>query len=1075
MLNFVIGTAGTGKSTHIIQSIQKLAKSGEKCLLLVPEQFSKTGEALLFSSLDDARTSLVSLYSFSSLVRDVQTNVKKLAANVLSEAGKAVMARRASVRVKNDISIYRSRMDNFAFSASLSRTFDTFKRSGIDSQRLYGAVKNAPDKNAKLKELSLMYLQYSALMGDKFCDGEDLLRLLAENLPARYTYDTNVFIDGFESFSDGQLKVIQRMMTDAKSVTIALTCDSLQDFTGGTGCFSFVQNTAASIIRTAKNAGVKIAPATVMAQPVRFKNRALARVDEFLQTGEGGECPDKDHVFICRYDTRFEEVCAALARVRILVKEGLSYNDIAIVCPQLEKYENLFQETLTRAQIPYFIDSSRIISSSSPVVLFRAIFDIMGEGLNRDNLLLLLKSALTGFADTDIALLENYLYVWQDYNFDFSQDFELSPGGIKSAPTPREELTLAVINKIRKAVFDIFSGFAAEKNSPCTRILENAYRAAVRLGSEEKLKQIIAAVRDEEKAQLLARQWDTVINCLNSLYDILERDTAAVKDIDTLFMLMIQAEKIGFAPQTQDCVMVSDPKRMKLDSVEAVIIIGAAGDIFPAIISESGLIGSEDRRFLKEKDYILNNNFENLLAFENLYYYKALTSPRQYLYISHCKKNIDLSQTASPNVELLAESLGFLQNKPALEDYALTPRFFADYVANLATNTTRQGYVDMLKNAGCPAHTSSQRQYRVQNTRLIDRVLGDSITISPTSAESYFQCSYMYFLKNILKVRPLEKAVFSGRMAGEYLHYIVRRVMEKYGENYRLVPMEEIIRTTDRAVENYIRENYPRQIYSRSYFEAVHRNMKDNAIQLLEYLHSEQENGLFRPIAFEEKIDRGERVPPLQIDAENGKTINIKGVRDRIDIYRGQNRDYLRVVDYKTGNQKFDLDEVYNGLSSQLLLYMNALLNADFAKGEKPLKAGAVMYQHSDAAFKFDKPEDDLYTAVGLALANSEISKAFDQNQKGRFGIISGDEKLKESAGSKIAGEKKFDIILDYVKENMKNMARGVYGGDFSPMPLVKNDGSRPCRFCPYHSVCRYEGDGRAMLKNDFDKREKEE
>ena len=100
----------------------------------------------------------------------------------------------------------------------------------------------------------------------------------------------------------------------------------------------------------------------------------------------------------------------------------------------------------------------------------------------------------------------------------------------------------------------------------------------------------------------------------------------------------MEGAEIGFAPQTQDCVIITDPKRMKLDSVKAVFILGAAQDIFPAIVSENGLISTFDREYLKENNYPLKNNFENLFSFENLYYYKALTSREEWLFVSSCKK-----------------------------------------------------------------------------------------------------------------------------------------------------------------------------------------------------------------------------------------------------------------------------------------------------------------------------------------------------------------------------------------------------------------------------------------------------
>ena len=186
-------------------------------------------------------------------------------------------------------------------------------------------------------------------------------------------------------------------------------------------------------------------------------------------------------------------------------------------------------------------------------------------------------------------------------------------------------------------------------------------------------------------------------------------------------------------------------------------------------------------------------------------------------------------------------------------------------------------------------------------------------------------------------MKPLEKAEFSARIAGDYLHFIAQNIMEKYGEDYGNTPWEEVEKDIAGAVDKFIKENYPVAVYDDVKFTAQHENMAENATQLLKYIHTEQQESLFHPIAFEEKIGMGGKVPPLRVKSDNGKNVNVIGVRDRIDIYRGNEKDYLRIIDYKTGNQKFDLDEIYNGLSSQLLLYMNALLQADFGKKEKEL------------------------------------------------------------------------------------------------------------------------------------------
>ncbi len=52
-----------------------------------------------------------------------------------------------------------------------------------------------------------------------------------------------------------------------------------------------------------------------------------------------------------------------------------------------------------------------------------------------------------------------------------------------------------------------------------------------------------------------------------------------------------------------------------------------------------------------------------------------------------------------------------------------------------------------------------------------------------------------------------------------------------------------------------------------------------------------------------------------------GQKIYIEGVIDRVD-YLTDGR--VKIVDYKTGNESFDIEEVAAGYRLQLMLYLNA-------------------------------------------------------------------------------------------------------------------------------------------------------
>jgi ATP-dependent helicase/nuclease subunit B len=193
--------------------------------------------------------------------------------------------------------------------------------------------------------------------------------------------------------------------------------------------------------------------------------------------------------------------------------------------------------------------------------------------------------------------------------------------------------------------------------------------------------------------------------------------------------------------------------------------------------------------------------------------------------------------------------------------------------------------------------------------------------------------------------------------------------------------------------------------------------------------------------------------------------VSIVGVCDRIDAMEKDGRNYIRIVDYKTGTKKFSLEDVYNGLSSQLLLYMNSVTNSkEFV--ENPVPA-AVMYQPSDAAFRFDD-DSNLYTPVGMAVNSRTVSQGFDKDCSGEFGVIQGDEKIKNVTGSEIVDEKLFAAVMEHSKEKIKEMAQAVYDGQFDNLPMDLGGEKTSCEWCGYRPICQEFDRIKPRCKADF-------
>jgi len=86
----------------------------------------------------------------------------------------------------------------------------------------------------------------------------------------------------------------------------------------------------------------------------------------------------------------------------------------------------------------------------------------------------------------------------------------------------------------------------------------------------------------------------------------------------------------------------------------------------------------------------------------------------------------------------------------------------------------------------------------------------------------------------------------------------------------------------------------------------------------------------------------------------DGRRLILTGRVDRVDALIHEGSEYLKIIDYKTGNTKFDPEEARAGVQLQLMLYMDMLTK------QRAAKPGGVFYFHvNDPILDTDKILDD--------------------------------------------------------------------------------------------------------------------
>lgn len=132
----------------------------------------------------------------------------------------------------------------------------------------------------------------------------------------------------------------------------------------------------------------------------------------------------------------------------------------------------------------------------------------------------------------------------------------------------------------------------------------------------------------------------------------------------------------------------------------------------------------------------------------------------------------------------------------------------------------------------------------------------------------------------------------------------------------------------------------------------------DRTVQTLQY---QLQQGAFTPENFEMSFEMASDLDAVNITLSEEEKMRLIGRIDRIDTCERQDKLYVKVIDYKSGNRRFDLAALYYGLQLQLVVYMNAAVEMQQkAHRDKKVIPAAMLYYHvSDPMTDTDKGQPD--------------------------------------------------------------------------------------------------------------------
>ena len=1089
MLKLVLGGSGSGKTTLLYSRIRARAEAGRRSILLVPEQFTSSTEGRIYRELGDALSGMVESFSFTSLAERILSAEGGAAVQTLSDAGRAVLVRRALEELQDHVQYYYRHRRSAAFCQMAAQTIDELKSAGLSGAQLAELAPDCGPESGKLSELALIFQGYETLLAGTGMDPADRLELAADRLEAAlargelpdFLREREVFIDEFDTFNAPKKRLMGAMLAALPTVTVALCDDGAPMVPGDMGLFSGAKQVAAQLRQLARKNGADAAVPELLRRDLRHKDApGLAAVTELLETGTCEVPPAAPEVRLFAAASREEEARCTAAAIRRLMRQGVRCGKMAVVCRNIPDYRAAIRYEFRMADIPLYCDEPTTPEFSAPATAVRALLALVRGADMTENLTILAKTGLCALTEPQVCALENYAYTWSPNAAAWRTKFEKSPKGfgenelsdedaktLEDAETARQLLVTAV-DELRSKV----RGGSAEQ------ISRELYFCLKKLGAEEQQAALVEAVRTARgipAAEEAAREWNVVMQLLNEMAHLLGRQGVTFAEYEDLFSLLLRSSDLGHIPQTLDAVVLASAGKMRLDAPDYVFVLGLAEGEFPCAPSETGLLTHADRDALMAKQIDLPDCFENRVVREQVCFYKALTAPAKGLWLSWPKGQ---GKTLCAALEPIVEALHPAAPELELPDLAATPADALDTLGGWPlTDTERASLTEALRlpQTDAPRGLALLRRMeedpprQVNDLSALSGLLGQRLRISPSQLEKYYTCRYGYFLQYVLGLKPRRRAELSADQSGTLMHWVLQMALDPHPDADNpcagLAPFLELdddamAELASLLVDEYAKRYLPEDTARFAYLLS---RLKKSMTSLLCYLRDEQKQSCFHPAACELCIGSGEDAVPGQVyHLSDGRTVQLVGTVDRADEWVEENGTrWVRVVDYKTGTKKLNLKEVYCGLDCQMLLYLFSLTRDKSGRFTGAEPAG-VLYLLADPAPKTTNrqqaQQDVQYELDGLVRDEQRVFDAMDAAETGRylpFGYRDG--KPSPNQKDKRADIAKLNRIQLHLDDLVTQMGSQLYSGRIEAEPLVAGAGRNPCVWCDYSFICCHE------------------
>lgn len=1082
-LHFVLGASGSGKSHTLYENIiaRSIRHPETTYIVLVPEQFTMQTQKELVDMHPSRGIFNIDVLSFQRLAYRVLEQLGADDRQILEETGKSLVLQKVAQKEQRRLTYLGGQMKHQGYVQEIKSLISEFMQYGITVEQLEEMVRAVGEKKKvtarKLQDIALLYDGFRRYLEDKMIPAEEVLDVLRGCIPRwEKIKSCEIVLDGFTGFTPVQEKLLDVLLELCPHIWVTVTLGEGEDPHGKTAehqLFAMSKRMIASLCRMARRRKVEIQEQWVYpngqgrfreAPALDFLEREIFR---FRQKVYPKEVEEIRLFAAADPKEEMEEVCRRIWR---LVREkGFRFGEIAVIAGDLACYGSVARQVMEEMDIPCFLDEKHTIWMNPYIECLRAVVDLVRCDYSYESVFRYLRCGMSGLKMEEADMLEDYVLALGIRGFRRWQEVwtRLYKG------MPPEDIE--TINGLRRRFLDEVGDFTAcckEKPRTVESLTRALYAFGVKNRAQEKLKrrELLFQKRGERAMEKeYAQIYGIVMGLMEKMIHILGEETLTVAQYQKLLEAGLTETKLALIPPSGDQVLVGDMERTRLKDVKALFFVGVNDQTIPKDKRTGGILSEQERLLFQEEGIELSPSRREAMYIQRFYLYLNMTKPSRSLTLSYSRADGE-GKVCGP--AYLIDSLRRLFPALTMEDAAADQdygRLLEHPVGGIPL--VIRGLEDLAKGREdarwrelfhwycCqPAYEKKARQlveaafYQAPAERIgksVAKVLyGDPGSFSPTRLEQFAACAFAHYAKYGL---GLTERIYYGFQAVD-MGTVMHRALELYAGHLRKEQLswtelsEEEQRTLiGQCVDQVVAD------YGNTVLHSSARN---------EYMIARIKRILRRTVwALREQMLRGGFTPAgFEVDLPGGRI-------DRMDLCEEGEKIYVKIIDYKTGNVRFDLTSLYYGLQLQLVAYLNGAVELEQKRHpDRSVEPAGIFYYNikdplirggaGESASAREKKILKELRMDGLASDRPEILEKLDAT--GETIPVSYNKDGTLSKTSSVASRERFAQMMAFAKKKMEQLSAEILRGEAQAAPYELGK-KQACTWCPYRAVCGFD------------------